>query len=1201
MSGTELLYEKLSTNLDVYDSHSPEDFSKALDEINSYCRRQLPLELNTVFKPTCFDISLDEEYAVICGEYGNIANFHLHANKILRDEEVCPEVPILSVSLVLNDRQVVVASAQFEIVFMDYPSFEILYRYFLDHGPAFLKAFRYDDELFVFNLTSELRRVKLSMEYDFYTDNFTSVSKNYEQRIFALEIDHSGQTIALGFENGSILLSKYNDLTPLHETSPYTSAPTQLVFSNEGTSLSASFSDFSVLLWEIGENLVLKSSDKKHSELITGLAFARNSKYLLSCSLDSFIQVTDTSIESSPYSVNLNPEPIRMLKVGKSGQTVFYIQDPNYLMIWKVPLIPQNARYRKHQAKIVKVLFVYRAYELISISEDGEINLWDFRCHSLMFTMGLNTSVTDAKLVLTSRSLLISSPSTKLYLVNLETQSVTVLETSFSIVSFQISEDEKQIAISDHYSRVVLHSFPEMKRLIYLKGHLDIITGSIFINTDKSLITGSKDKTLGIWDVITGARSVTMKGHSSEVLSILSSRQGYILSGDQLGTVIVWSKEGFLLYHLTPPESEPILRIYLSYYNEYLITLQPSSVNYWQMNNLSLIFQKSTTEATSLAVDADEKHVTVAEGSSVYIEENSLECNHLHITGKSLGSVHRFMKFLIQSQEKDSKVPYEMNNNHWIIAPYLIGPAHILAYSNRFVDLQKALFFPGNKANFFSSIKSESPLTICVEKEFKNCIDICLKYMKIESQGREGKPRNPRAYIPLENCLTSLNRIEYSYISKLYESLFVENSDPYLPRFCKIEADLPKWDPSDQFNLFSDKFYPNEMFPSTGRPVIFHQSAIPLSIDPGSNDSIEFMESLLDCPDHTIFRSKIVIEYLMYKWSLLKRPTYIVGLVYILYLVMLGLHIVVLLESKLFLFLLILVHSVLVFWEVLQIATDFGDYWKNAWNVLDQLRSISFSFYAIMAWGGDYNTDILLSVLIFSWTRGIGCFRMFDETRYMVRLIVQVIIDITTFFFMLFYATLAFAFVYYMRNPEAKSFAMYLTVAYRLDLGDLETDLHSYFDWGIFFVASMINPLIMLNLLIAIMSDTASYVDTVDDILGYRELAQMIIEIEKVMYWKKHFPQKHFLHKLDYFTVSDEEVDKKAVKVALIKKQVVRNNKIVKNLEVLADGLANSELTSEIEHCRRNQEEIESICSKGLEKSKKLIQVIQDNLGIKSR
>jgi hypothetical protein len=236
-------------------------------------------------------------------------------------------------------------------------------------------------------------------------------------------------------------------------------------------------------------------------------------------------------------------------------------------------------------------------------------------------------------------------------------------------------------------------------------------------------------------------------------------------------------------------------------------------------------------------------------------------------------------------------------------------------------------------------------------------------------------------------------------------------------------------------------------------------------------------------------------------------------------------------------------------YEILQIATDFSDYWKNVWNIQDQLRSLSFTFYAIMAWQENYNTDILLAVLIFSWARGIACFRMFDETRYMVRLVLQVIIDIQTFFFILFYATFAFAFVYYMRNPEAQPFLMYLTQAYRLDLGDFETGLTEAFDWIIFFAATMINPLIMLNLLIAIMSDTASAVAEIDDIFDLREMAEMIIDVEKVMFWKKGAYKKYYLHKCDFTQAEEQEDEDSNMFIREIKKQIVDIRRTVKNLK----------------------------------------------------
>ena len=109
------------------------------------------------------------------------------------------------------------------------------------------------------------------------------------------------------------------------------------------------------------------------------------------------------------------------------------------------------------------------------------------------------------------------------------------------------------------------------------------------------------------------------------------------------------------------------------------------------------------------------------------------------------------------------------------------------------------------------------------------------------------------------------------------------------------------------------------------------------------------------------------------------------------------------------------------------------------------MRGLSFTVYAVLAWRGENNLDVLLTVIIFSWTRGISYFRMFDGTRYMVRLLSEVIKDMREFFVILFYSTTAFSFIYFLRNPEMK-FSECLTMSYRLDLGDFDADYTKVFD-----------------------------------------------------------------------------------------------------------------------------------------------------------
>lgn len=1137
------------SHVDTQQLSIPEDYTSAFKIFSGYCRQQLPSEFFIDFTLTCFDITANEQYAVFCGEYGNILNYHIPTSKVIRETTILSSIPIRTVLFILNDKQIIASNDYYEVYFIEYPTFEILYRTQMNEGPLTIKFNKADSTIFVSNFKRELKMIKVSEVENFYTENYELKKFELDENVFTYSICESGKLIGFGMESGVVKLVSAKPLINLVNTEAYSAPVNQVVFSKNNLYLAASFLDFRIKLWVLNNEMTLKYSEKTNSGLISNLSFISDDKYLLSSSFDGTLKLYNTQVSTSPYSMWLSDKSIISSKASFLENSIFYIQAPNSFMIWRVPEIPEVVQLSSSSSKIIKTFFIQGNFELLSISENGEITLWDYKTCIIEYTQALNTFITDAKLMINKGCVLCASNS-QFLLWNFNSFTLQVFEYSFSILSFQIADSEDLLAVSDQYFRVVLVSFPELEKKSYLKGHLQPVTGCLFVQNDQFLFSCSKDCTIIQWNLGLSTRVTTMQGHTTEILHILYTHQNYLISGSRDGTIIIWSQSNTILYTLAPPEQEPVLRIFLSYYHEYLIILHPNHLNYWKLNNFSLVLQANTPNSAShFCLTNNEKLLALAANDTIYIQENPFESKSINVFGKSPKFVHKFMKFFLDSMENNSNCIYNPAFNQFVFVPYLIGSAHILAFCNKSVELHKSLLSTKNRASFFTSVQNESPLNICVDFEYKNCIDVCLKFIKKDSQGSKSKRKNIKAYVVLENCLHKLNRIEYPYISKLYEGLFVKIFyDKDVPKFCKTEANLPRVYLAQQLVIDHSKLVDQDMFGNIGRPIVFYQSVFALDLELGTIGSIDFLQSLLSCSDVTIFRSKLITEYLQYKWSKLKTPTYILSLIYLSYLTLLCLHILVYLESQTFLFILIQFHIFLVLYEVLQISTDFGDYWLNPWNILDQLRSISFTIYALLAWRGTYNTDLLLSVLIFSWTRGIACFRIFDETRYMVRLIVQVIIDITTFFLILFYATLAFAFIYYLRGPE-KPFALYLTVAYRLNLGDFSTNFTSLFDWGIFLLATMINPLIMLNLLIAIMSDTASYVDSIDDICGWRELTQMILDMEKVMFWKKHLNVKNFLHKVELVEGGKGSVDKKSKNIAEIKRQVVCGYKEVKRVE----------------------------------------------------
>jgi hypothetical protein len=317
----------------------------------------------------------------------------------------------------------------------------------------------------------------------------------------------------------------------------------------------------------------------------------------------------------------------------------------------------------------------------------------------------------------------------------------------------------------------------------------------------------------------------------------------------------------------------------------------------------------------------------------------------------------------------------------------------------------------------------------------------------------------------------------------------------------------------------------NEHISTHGQSIIFNKSLCPLDIETGTLASISFLKSLLESSYPEIFRSKIVHVLLRDKWEKLKFFIYIRGFIYIFYLVQLSVFCVFFIDSLSFLYSLFATHVLMLLYEILQILTDKYDYWKDHWNILDQLRGGFFTLYGVMFLYGSSKSVVLLIVIIFSWTRGISYFRMFEGTRYMVRLLSEVIKDMQIFLALLFYSTLAFAFVLFLNNP-IYTFSEYLTISYKLDLGDFGSDFHGAFGWTVFFLATVINPLIMLNMLISIMCDTYAKVQDSNDIANYQELTEMIIETEKLMFWKRDVKRQYYIHQCEYLKGNDQTNDK---------------------------------------------------------------------------
>ncbi|CDW72553.1 wd-40 repeat protein [Stylonychia lemnae] len=203
--------------------------------------------------------------------------------------------------------------------------------------------------------------------------------------------------------------------------------------------------------------------------------------------------------------------------------------------------------------------------------------------------------------------------------------------------------------------------------------------------------------------------------------------------------------------------------------------------------------------------------------------------------------------------------------------------------------------------------------------------------------------------------------------------------------------------------------------------------------------------------------------------------------------------------------------SYFLYGELRQQLSQGVHYLQNVWNYIDLLTPISVITFLILQFldemNIDINQDFMRSIMalatFFMWLKIFYALRIFRNTGYMIRSIVEVIQDMGIFLLILFLTIIAFgdSFLRLSSGNEEgfiDNFFMSIVFTYRMILGDFETDNFGNVALPLaiifWFMCTILDMIVMLNLLIAIISATYERVASNSEKAAYQEMAKLIYE-----------------------------------------------------------------------------------------------------------
>ena len=1108
--------EKSTSNLEeLFKNPGCFTYVNELKKAIFFIERLCPKEISTPFKGTCLELSHSGRYFVFGSMEGRIALVDKDSREIVH-EFIQQGGSIYSILIYKDDKYVLAAGKDGKIRKFLFNTFELV-RVLEGHDKEINALALSIDEKLIFSVSDD----GSVRAWDDVADT-SRILYCHEKAALSLDRSKDGRLLVTGGSDKQVIIYDLESFSIKHVLSEFNSGVWAVKLSSKCTYLAAGDANANIKVWKFGDWDTSKSFEG-HSKRISKLEFNSQESVLFSSSNDHTIRMWSLDLDKNELILSGHTDWVKDFKLSPDEKYIFSIAENYKIIVWYVPRFDSSFRVKGHNNRILQSFYAKKTKtspEYLYTSDQREIKVWSLESNSVYKTLLTDHEITAICISPDDSTLIAAYSSKEIMYWNIEDQVAECKLTHPSLVrAMLVSPDSKYIAIGDANFRVTIYNKRTLEALGVFRRHSSVVStfaySKPFDGECEMMFSAGADGMIYLY-TLKNRESSKIGSHQVTVTALCVSRNNELLiSGDEVGTFKIWNIQKVTCIKTLEKHVDKITSIYFNENSKYFwVSSMDCSLSLWNSTSFAEVTHLCTKyPISSFSVTSGETKILIAENDEVYFLPNILNGNQFFIYGPGR-EYYSFMKYLMQICEGNEQA-HDPDMDKWMIAPFEFNALHFYAYFNLPLHLRAAM---NSFSPFFNSKSGFSPIQIAIERNFRDCINEIIKNIRLKVE------QDPYTVGFLEDHIVKLNELGFRGLDEFYEAILFRANDKLLPKFVHPETKLPSLIHSRSLGPQTKDFFNHNQVASEGLPIQFLQSALKVDSVIGSENSIRFLESLVNSPNSSIFTTQFVRDFVLYKWKYVKWLLIPQAFLYLIYITILSYYLIEYEgEKSPSLVIKILFLSIaLSLYEVFQMFLTKSLYFTDVWNYIDMARSICcfiYCFFSLTEFNDQVTKQVLVSVTFLSMLRGISYFRLFDETRYMINLLNEVFKDMTSFLILLFYSTFSFALIYFIMvnnlksnsNEKTEDFSTYIATAYLLNLGDFATDNYGLFEWIIFFFASVINPLIMLNLLISIMGDTYGRVKEEKETADLKELTQMVIEGEYLMFCKRKHGKRTYM------------------------------------------------------------------------------------------
>ncbi|CAG9330653.1 unnamed protein product [Blepharisma stoltei] len=933
--------------------------------------------------------------------------------------------------------------------------------------------------------------------------------------------------------------------------------------------------DNSIAIWSLTEHKLL-SIFRGHSDSITCLLV--DDHYIVSGSRDGTTQILLVEERHHISVLEGHREPVICFSIFEGNRYIVSGSWDNTLKIWDIIDGEEIHTLEGHLREVTCVELTKDGKYIVSGSLDKTIRVWNTSDYKLVALLEGHTHWIECLKITNDSSLIVSGSddySVRVWSIDTKSQ-VSILKGHSDIVNCLEIIDEKRIIVSASADKtIILWSLKDFCEIYTLTGHTQSIGAIQISHKGEFIVSGSRDNSVRIWSVEDFLEIAELDGHSDSVNCVrISSNDEFLASGSYDCTLRLWSLKEKKEIAVLEGHTKSVTCLEIAHDSKYILSgSHDKTIRLWSVaeRNLVAILEGHSNKINCLQLTTNSKYaISGSRDRNLRVYDISQFTPSIYEYQELLlsGSHDPFSHFYFVQSLLDSNPKNISQLSLVTIFPLRINILHYYCFFDQIDNLKLAL-----KINtpIFRDNNNKSPLSYAIIKKSRRCIDEILKYI---SEISDQKLLSECIH-SIRDDIPSMLKLESPYILPFFKAIFKPGGKD-LVEFAVPNAVLPIIYLSPVLRLYKNEFI-NEDWES-GRElslVQFWVSPLSWNLTMGSNESLKLLKAINECPSLEIFQAPWIQSIIKMKWDKLWFAILGNSCLYWMNLLLIILYLFY--PYYIIPFLFIVVNELLLLYEVFQMYSNWSDYIYDVWNYIDIFRlALCFAWGAVDFWDVNFVPLTFLAVLV-NFFRGLVYFRVFNMTRYYVRLIFIAGKESIAFLIIFLYSTLAFGVVYAATDPEM-SLSDVWSQSYELNMGNFDNSGFSFFQYSCFTFASLINVVLMLNLLISTLGESFQKFKAIAMELDAKEMLQDVIEFESMMFWKRNEGERMYMQKCDHFQniSAESKLGSLSNKIDKLKHIVKQNEKLLRERFGLEESkILKTKLESKVNEMKQSIAELD--------------------------